>query len=101
MDFFSNVPDERYRARGICYAECPVRFKCLQYALDTMQINGIWGACDEYELRRTLGVNAHGEPARRARAPRCPYCLNRKLEKDETKGNINCLQCGLHWPVIK
>ena len=38
------------RAKAVC-ARCPVRQPCLAYALDTRQEFGIWGGCDENELR--------------------------------------------------
>jgi WhiB family transcriptional regulator, redox-sensing transcriptional regulator len=40
------------RAKAIC-ARCPVRQRCLAFALDTHQEYGIWGGHDEEE-RRTL-----------------------------------------------
>jgi WhiB family transcriptional regulator, redox-sensing transcriptional regulator len=41
---------EAQRAKAIC-AGCPVRRQCLDFALDTGQTYGIWGGCDEDELR--------------------------------------------------
>ena len=38
------------RAKAIC-ARCPVRERCLAFALATGQEFGIWGGCDEAELR--------------------------------------------------
>jgi WhiB family redox-sensing transcriptional regulator len=37
-------------AKAVC-AECPVRKKCLSWAL-TMNVSGVWGGCSEYERRR-------------------------------------------------
>jgi len=37
-------------AKAIC-AECPVRARCLSWAL-TMNVSGVWGGCSEYERRR-------------------------------------------------
>lgn len=39
------------RAKAIC-AGCPVRERCLAFALDTHQEYGIWGGYDEDERRR-------------------------------------------------
>ncbi|HWF80911.1 MAG TPA: WhiB family transcriptional regulator [Streptosporangiaceae bacterium] len=39
------------RAKLIC-ASCPVRSKCLSYALDHRQEQGIWGGLTEEERRR-------------------------------------------------
>jgi len=38
--FFSNVPEEKYTARNLCF-KCPVRWNCLKYALETKQIHGV------------------------------------------------------------
>jgi WhiB family transcriptional regulator, redox-sensing transcriptional regulator len=38
------------RAKAVC-ARCPVRQRCLAFALDTQQEYGIWGGCDEDERR--------------------------------------------------
>ena len=38
-------------ARAIC-ATCPVKTECLQYALDTVEMAGIWGGTTERERRR-------------------------------------------------
>jgi WhiB family redox-sensing transcriptional regulator len=43
-------------AKAIC-AGCPVRAKCLSWAL-TMNVSGVWGGCSEYERRR-LKATAH------------------------------------------
>jgi hypothetical protein len=37
-------------AKEVC-AECPVRTKCLEYALETDQRHGVWGGLDEHERR--------------------------------------------------
>lgn len=39
------------RAKRIC-ASCPVRSRCLSYALDHRQEQGIWGGLTEEERRR-------------------------------------------------
>ena len=38
------------RAKAVC-ASCPVRQRCLTFALDTHQEYGIWGGYDEEERR--------------------------------------------------
>lgn len=40
-------------AKALC-AGCPVRRRCLEYALDSGQEFGIWGGCDEAERRAIL-----------------------------------------------
>lgn len=41
---------EAGQAKAVC-ARCPVRQACLDFALSTRQEFGIWGGCDERELR--------------------------------------------------
>ena len=44
-------------AKAIC-ASCPVRTRCLSWAL-TMNVSGVWGGCSEYE-RRKIKAGANG-----------------------------------------
>jgi WhiB family transcriptional regulator, redox-sensing transcriptional regulator len=47
------------QAKAVC-ARCPVRRECLQYALATRQVHGVWGGTSEEErqqLRRTLTMD--------------------------------------------
>jgi WhiB family redox-sensing transcriptional regulator len=39
-------------AKAVC-AGCPVRERCLQWALDVGQVEGIWGGTTESERRAT------------------------------------------------
>lgn len=71
--FFSRDPDDVAVAKSIC-SQCPVRTKCLQYALEHKKINGVWGGRDEKEIRRALSVDFKGEEVRRRRFPFCPNC---------------------------
>lgn len=47
------------RAKAVC-AACLVRRECLQYALATRQLHGVWGGTTEDERR--LSVRGDGEP---------------------------------------
>ena len=38
------------RAKAVC-ARCPVRRQCLQFALATHQVHGVWGGTTEEERR--------------------------------------------------
>ncbi len=53
------------RAKAVC-AQCTVRAECLDYALASRQVHGVWGGLGEAELaalrRRRLTPGAH--PAR-------------------------------------
>lgn len=102
LDFFSSDQDERYRARAVCQAECPVRLDCLQHALSTPELHGVWGGVDEYEIRRALSVDKNGDPSRRARPPRCPGCMNRNysiVKKMRNQTHVECEKCGLTWTI--
>lgn len=52
------------RAKAVC-ARCAVRAECLQYALDSGQVHGIWGGLSETELAR---VRRNRQRAYRRRA---------------------------------
>lgn len=100
IDFFTDDPTEKYAARAVCMSKCPVRWDCLKYALDNKEIWGIWGGVDEYEIRRSLSVDRLGDPIRRARAPRCPFCSRPTLEtkiKKRARYFVECTVCGLSW----
>ena len=106
--FFSNIPEEKYAARNVCF-KCPVRRSCLKYALETKQIHGVWGGKDEGEIRRALSVSHTGQEIRRQRFPNCPHCAARpsKLRvvvADSPEGGrwktmklVVCEQCDFTW----
>lgn len=48
--WFSPDPDGQAYARTVC-ATCPVRLKCLAWALEAGERFGIWGGLDPYERR--------------------------------------------------
>lgn len=43
------------RAKAVCGA-CRIRQKCLDYALDTRQSDGVWGGRTEEERRQIIGA---------------------------------------------
>jgi len=55
------------RAKAVC-ARCGVRQQCLDYALATRQVHGIWGGTSEDERR---GLRAGLLPTDLARASQC------------------------------
>jgi WhiB family transcriptional regulator, redox-sensing transcriptional regulator len=42
------------RAKALC-ARCPIREQCLDYALDSHQVYGVWGGTSEEERRVIAG----------------------------------------------
>jgi WhiB family redox-sensing transcriptional regulator len=49
--FFPSNDEELAAAKAIC-AACPVRDKCLEWAMATRQDDGVWGGLTEVERRR-------------------------------------------------
>jgi len=106
--FFSNIPREKYDARNLCFS-CPVRERCLKYALENKELWGVWGGKDEDEIRRALSVTCDGKEIRRNRFPNCPFCGARpsKLEvvvaptpeggRWSTMKLVKCSTCDFTW----
>jgi WhiB family redox-sensing transcriptional regulator len=106
--FFSTKQNERHQAKNLCFA-CPVRKDCIQWALESKQLWGIWGGRDEYEIRRILSVTWDGQEVRKNRFPTCPYCsaptmkLSTKTVKRPGGGRwstmrmVECADCGFEW----
>lgn len=46
-----DVPSAAIAAKAICET-CPVREECLSFALETAQVEGVWGGMDAGERRR-------------------------------------------------
>ena len=49
--WFPDTEDEIARAVRFCDS-CPVREQCLEFALETRQVDGVWGGLTEPERRR-------------------------------------------------
>lgn len=49
--WFAPGAAEHKEAKRICRG-CPVRFQCLEYAMDTPVDHGVWGGLTERERRR-------------------------------------------------
>ena len=97
--FFGETVDERKQAQQFC-DDCPVRQRCLRFALETQQLWGVWGGRDESEIRRDLWMNSNGTIGARARWPRCPDCKGSPESLTVTnsaKHQITCSECGFSW----
>lgn len=109
--FFSEDPVDIATAKDICFS-CPVREQCLRSALDSKEVWGVWGGCDETQIRNTLSVNEEVQEVRRLRdgiSPTCLYC-NAETEhlsikeldvpgggRWTTKKVITCNKCDFYW----
>jgi WhiB family redox-sensing transcriptional regulator len=49
--FFPDSDDAAQAALELC-SQCPVREACLEYALETKEVLGVWGGTTELERRR-------------------------------------------------
>jgi len=49
--FFSFEEGEKNKAKQLC-SQCPVREECLDYALKTHILDGVWGGLDTDERKR-------------------------------------------------
>lgn len=67
------------RAKDVC-CECPVKVKCLDFAMETNQDTGIWGGTSEEERRQM-----RREAAARARAAR--LAANNMQPRNSVVGN--------------
>lgn len=104
--------DEDIKIRKKCIEVCmicPVRKKCLQWALENKQYWGVWGGLDETSLRDILYLSEDGEEVRTSVEPKCPFCeadiknLFFTLEKIPSGGRwtkakiVNCKTCTFQW----
>jgi WhiB family redox-sensing transcriptional regulator len=97
LDFFSELRPIWAACKIVC-AQCPVQRECLQYALETGQLDGVWGGLDQRQLREAQGVDSHGVPHAYAARLRCPSCRG-KAKRDEDEGGnwVICEACGFQW----
>lgn len=65
--FFPDSEEDAGPARAVC-AGCPVRDECLEFALATRQMDGIWGGLTETERRRVRRRRQEAARARRSAA---------------------------------
>lgn len=103
VDFYSHDTEEKKKAKAIC-RECPVKLLCLQNAMNSQEIFGVWGETDELERRKNLAVNALGEPHVSTQGKiRCGNCgplstrYLKVVERKRTRTHLECTNCGLDW----
>jgi hypothetical protein len=73
-------------AIALCHI-CPVREKCLEWALSHEEV-GIWGGLTDAQRKQIT--------TQRSRV-KCPDC--RSLEVVDQGSHEFCLGCGLSWPI--
>lgn len=102
-DFFDADPLVVRQAKNMCSA-CPVRFQCIEFAVrpDAPETYGVWGGADQWELRIACAVDPNGDPVKRARPAKCPYCRSAKnvtevRELRSRASQAHCSTCGLTW----
>lgn len=104
VDFHSSSYEEQKTAKAICN-ECPVRQKCLQYALDNKEKNGIWGGANSQELRQVQSIDADGFTYIHKKSIKCLSCGTKKhltvVERRRTKTIVKCTNCDLTWSTKK
>lgn len=71
-------------AKKIC-SQCPVRMKCLAYALETGQ-TGIWGETTDDERKKIKRVGHR---------VKCPHCGGKDIFQDEHGTAEICIKCGV------
>lgn len=104
IEFHSTDYQEQKQAKDICKT-CPVRQKCLQYALDNHERNGIWGGANAQELRQVQSIDADGFTFIHQKPIKCLNCGTKKfltvLERRRTKTLVQCTECELTWYTKK
>lgn len=104
IDFHSSNYQEQKQAKDICNT-CPVKQKCLQYALDNKERDGIWGGANSQELRQVQSIDADGFTFVHKKPIKCLSCGTKKhlvvLERRRTKTLVECAECHLRWYTKK
>ncbi len=61
--------DQLTEAKKVC-GRCPVRAQCLDFALSTHQVHGVWGGTSEEERRHLVTAHTRGRQPAMAAAGR-------------------------------
>lgn len=94
--FFAETTAGRKPAKKLC-GTCPVRLECLSHALENGETWGVWGGCDEVDLRRTLWTDTNGTERARKRFPRCPACRAETKSLQLEEDSVTCTECSFTW----
>jgi WhiB family redox-sensing transcriptional regulator len=79
-------------------SKCPVKKQCLDYALASRNIYGVWGGIHPLDLRKALCLDIYDRAT--GEDPICPKCHSKNVVLDKAKKTSNfvmCKSCGLSW----
>lgn len=95
-----NLIEQSIMTHEYCY-DCPVRDLCLQSALDSKTIWGVWGGATQDDLRDALGLDENGRTDKaRVQTTLCPRCREDDITAtDRTRVGtmVVCNDCGIKW----
>lgn len=106
--FYSHDPEDTAKAQSIC-AECPLKFACLESALNSQERWGVWGGATQNQLRVAQSIDDEGE-VKNYGSGFPTSCLNcgkdstkylYVIEKKKSGTRIACSNCGLEWITKK
>ena len=55
IDELDPLQAEKIRSARILCGDCPIKMKCLEYALEAHEVHGIWGGLTPKERKRLQG----------------------------------------------
>lgn len=105
--FYSSYPENIKKAQSIC-EQCPVRFACLQAALNEKERWGVRGGNSPNELRKNQAIDHKGDYKVSTNGPiKCGFCGPRStknlevVDRKRTRTTLRCTVCGLKWVTRK
>lgn len=100
--FYSYDPKDIKQAKSICDT-CPLKRECLETALNSSEIFGVWGGVSYTDLRISQSLDINGEKKEYDSPIRCLWCgphstkYLEPLRRKRGGTEIQCTNCGLTW----